>query len=108
MTRAFSRRLISSGSSDSSIVRRTIAGRVRSNTRILPRHTPAETGMPRKSFSPVGKASGMDDSYLNLLCLKSNSWPHKIRAGAMKKQKINDRCGLLSGGNWIVDQVKLV
>src|SRR6185503_7007076 len=47
-------------------------------------------------------------SYLNLLCLKSNSWPHKIRAGAMKNQKTNGRCGLLSGGNWIVDQVKLI
>ena len=37
-------------------------GRPRRSTRILPRHTPAETGMPRKVFSPLGVGAGIDDS----------------------------------------------
>ena len=45
-----------------SACRCAMLGRARSSTRIFPRHTPAETGMPRKVFSPFCWGSGMDDS----------------------------------------------
>src|ERR1035438_47527 len=121
-TSALSSRLISSASSGSVSWRRAIAGRVRPTTRILPRQTPADTGIPRKLFSPCGCNSGMDESYLNRAPLESNSWGNCLLTGplfsftmcaycdstAMKNQSANDRCGLLAGGNWIIDQVKMI
>ena len=33
---------------------------------------------------------------------------HPLRCSEVKKLTSNSRCGLLAGGNWIIDQVKLI